>query len=85
VGSRREARLLFWLALVTLFGIVLSLLRDLLGAIFAIPTAAAILAVTDYLKERDVLLRAADVADAVDPPIRDTPGAGAASAAGSAT
>lgn len=29
-----------------------------LGAIFAIPTAAAILAVTDYLRERDVLLRA---------------------------
>ena len=30
------------------------------GAIFAIPTAAAILAITDYLKKRDVLLRAED-------------------------
>jgi len=28
-----------------------------IGAIFAIPTAAAILAITDYLRERDVLLR----------------------------
>lgn len=30
------------------------------GAIFAIPTAAAILAITDYLRKRDVLLRADD-------------------------
>jgi predicted PurR-regulated permease PerM len=30
----------------------------IMGAIFAIPTAAAILAVTDYLRQRDVLLRA---------------------------
>jgi predicted PurR-regulated permease PerM len=30
------------------------------GAIFAIPTAAAILAITDYLRKRDVLLRAED-------------------------
>jgi predicted PurR-regulated permease PerM len=29
----------------------------IIGAIFAIPTAAAILSVTDYLRERDVLLR----------------------------
>lgn len=29
-----------------------------IGAIFAIPTAAAVLAVTDYLRDRDVLLRA---------------------------
>jgi hypothetical protein len=28
-----------------------------IGAIFAIPTAAAILAITDYLRKRDVLLR----------------------------
>ena len=32
----------------------------IIGAIFAIPTAAAILAVTDYLRKRDVLLRAED-------------------------
>ena len=36
----------------------------IMGAIFAIPTAAAILAVTDYLRERDVLLRATDAAEA---------------------
>ena len=44
--------------------IIGTALAGVLGAIFAIPTAAAILAVTDYLKERDVLLRAADVTDA---------------------
>jgi predicted PurR-regulated permease PerM len=33
------------------------------GAIFAIPTAAAILAITDYLRKRDVLLRAEDEVD----------------------
>jgi putative heme transporter len=43
--------------------IIGTALAGILGAIFAIPTAAAILAVTDYLKERDVLLRAADVTD----------------------
>jgi predicted PurR-regulated permease PerM len=32
-----------------------------LGAIFAIPVAAAILAVTDYLRQRDVLLRSEEV------------------------
>jgi predicted PurR-regulated permease PerM len=32
----------------------------IMGAIFAIPTAAAVLAVTDYLRQRDVLLRATD-------------------------
>jgi putative heme transporter len=35
-------------------------IAGILGAIFAIPTAAAILAITDYLKKRDVLLRAED-------------------------
>lgn len=34
-----------------------SAIAGVLGAIFAIPTAAAILAVTDYLRQRDVLLR----------------------------
>lgn len=35
-------------------------IAGIMGAIFAIPTAAAILAVTDYLRQRDVLLRATD-------------------------
>jgi predicted PurR-regulated permease PerM len=35
-------------------------IAGILGAIFAIPVAAAILAITDYLRQRDVLLRAAD-------------------------
>lgn len=43
--------------------IIGTALAGILGAIFAIPTAAAILAVTDYLKERDVLLRATDVGE----------------------
>ena len=47
-----------------------------IGAIFAIPTAAAILAITDYLRERDVLLRSepaaqdasrASVPDGIEP------------------
>jgi len=42
---------------VVIFG---SAIAGILGAIFAIPTAAAILAVTDYLRQRDVLLRAED-------------------------
>jgi predicted PurR-regulated permease PerM len=37
-----------------------SAIAGIIGAIFAIPTAAAILAITDYLRQRDVLLRAAD-------------------------
>lgn len=37
-----------------------SAIAGVLGAIFAIPTAAAILAVTDYLRQRDVLLRAGE-------------------------
>jgi predicted PurR-regulated permease PerM len=37
-----------------------SAIAGIIGAIFAIPTAAAILAVTDYLRRRDVLLRASD-------------------------
>ena len=35
-------------------------IAGIIGAIFAIPVAAAILAITDYLRQRDVLLRAAD-------------------------
>ncbi len=37
-----------------------SAIAGIIGAVFAIPTAAAILAVTDYLRQRDVLLRASD-------------------------
>ena len=33
-------------------------IAGVMGAIFAIPTAGAILAITDYLRKRDVLLRA---------------------------
>jgi predicted PurR-regulated permease PerM len=35
-------------------------LAGIMGAIFAIPVAAAILAITDYLRQRDVLLRSTD-------------------------
>jgi predicted PurR-regulated permease PerM len=35
-------------------------LAGILGAVFAIPVAAAILAITDYLRQRDVLLRRDD-------------------------
>jgi predicted PurR-regulated permease PerM len=35
----------------------------ILGAIFAIPVAAAFLAITDYLRQRDVLLRRTDEGD----------------------
>lgn len=50
-------------------------IAGIIGAIFAIPVAAAILAITDYLRQRDVLLRAADPeADAPEA----TPAAGAA-------
>jgi predicted PurR-regulated permease PerM len=47
---------------VAVFAVVIlgTAVAGIAGAIFAIPTAAAILAVTDYLRQRDVLLRAAD-------------------------
>ena len=41
-------------------------IAGVLGAIFAIPTAGAILAITDYLRKRDVLLR-----PEIDEPIDD--------------
>ena len=47
-------------------------IAGVMGAIFAIPTAGAILAITDYLRKRDVLLRSATdetVADAIEEPI----------------
>ena len=43
-----------------------SAVAGVLGAVFAIPTAAAILAITDYLRQRDVLLRAEDGEAAAD-------------------
>lgn len=54
----------------------------IIGAVFAIPTAAAILAVTDYLRQRDMLLRSVDEdGDAVasvsdDVATQPTPGSG---------
>jgi predicted PurR-regulated permease PerM len=47
---------------VAVFAVVIlgTAVAGIAGAIFAIPTAAAILAITDYLRQRDVLLRAAD-------------------------
>ena len=47
------------MAPVAVFVVVIlgSAIAGVLGAIFAIPTAAAILAITDYLRQRDVLLR----------------------------
>jgi len=46
-------------------------IAGVLGAVFAIPTAAAILAVTDYLRQRDVLLPAAD--PGASPPADEAP------------
>jgi predicted PurR-regulated permease PerM len=45
---------------VAVFAVVFlgTAVAGIIGAIFAIPVAAAILAVTDYLRQRDVLLRA---------------------------
>lgn len=38
-------------------------IAGIIGAIFAIPVAAAVLAITDYLRQRDVLLRSTAEAD----------------------
>jgi predicted PurR-regulated permease PerM len=45
---------------VAVFAVVIigTAVAGVIGAVFAIPTAAAILAITDYLRARDVLLRA---------------------------
>ena len=45
---------------VAVFAVVIigTAVAGIAGAVFAIPTAAAILAITDYLRKRDVLLRA---------------------------
>jgi hypothetical protein len=56
VLSRREARLLFGRAMTAIsapYGIA-----GIIDAFVAIPTAAAILAITDYLRQCEVLLRA---------------------------
>ncbi len=49
-------------------------LAGILGAVFAIPVAAAILAITDYLRQRDVLLRSDEPAS--DPADGDAAGGG---------
>ena len=66
---------------VAVFAVVIigTAVAGVIGAIFAIPTAAAILAITDYLRERDVLLRAerheaADVSSAPPPATTGTAG-----------
>jgi predicted PurR-regulated permease PerM len=45
---------------VAVFAVVIigASLAGIAGAVFAIPVAASILAITDYLRRRDVLLRA---------------------------
>lgn len=56
---------------VAVFTVVIlgAAVAGIMGAIFAIPTAAAILAVTDYLRKRDVLLRSDDpTVDGEGPP-----------------
>lgn len=47
---------------VAVFAVVIigTAIAGVVGAIFAIPTAAAILSITDYLRQRDVLLRRRD-------------------------
>ena len=48
-------------------------IAGVIGAIFAIPTAGAILAITDYLRKRDVLLRP-EIDEAIDDaPAADSP------------
>ena len=47
---------------VVIFGTAIA---GIIGAIFAIPVAAAVLAITDYLRQRDVLLRSTDEPDQV--------------------
>ena len=63
---------------VAVFSVVIigTAVAGIMGAVFAIPTAAAILAITDYLRERDVLLRAEGFVppDAVPPPPPATTG-----------
>jgi predicted PurR-regulated permease PerM len=51
---------------VAVFAVVIigASLAGIAGAVFAIPVAASILAITDYLRRRDVLLRAAEPGEA---------------------
>jgi predicted PurR-regulated permease PerM len=51
--------------------IVGTSIAGIIGAVFAIPTAAAILAVTDYLRQRDMLLRSTE--EEGNPIAADTP------------
>ena len=54
---------------VAVFAVVIigTTIAGIAGAIFAIPTAAAIFSITDYLRERDVLVRASASAPATEP------------------
>ena len=64
---------------VAVFAVVIigTALAGIAGAIFAIPTAAAILAITDYLRDRDVLLRGPSEASVAPGGISETvPGSG---------
>ena len=67
------------MAPVAVFVVVIlgTAVAGVIGAIFAIPTAAAILAITDYLRQRDVLLRSEPAGEGGatgDPPGRDRAG-----------
>jgi predicted PurR-regulated permease PerM len=59
---------------VAVFSVVIigTALAGVMGAIFAIPTAAAILAITDYLRKRDVLLRSETPDEPDETPAPDT-------------
>ena len=61
---------------VAVFTVVIlgTAVAGVIGAIFAIPTAAAILAITDYLRKRDVLLRAEDENGGETGPATETSG-----------
>ena len=54
---------------VAVFAVVMigASLAGILGAVFAIPVAASILAIIDYLRQRDILLRVSTEAAAVAP------------------
>jgi predicted PurR-regulated permease PerM len=58
--------------------IVGTSIAGIMGAVFAIPTAAAILAVTDYLRQRDMLLRSVDEeGNPIAPDVGGPPSSGA--------
>jgi predicted PurR-regulated permease PerM len=62
---------------VAVFAVVIigASLAGIAGAVFAIPVAASILAITDYLRQRDLLLRAATAGETASPPGSSSPSA----------